>query len=340
MTTDFCNITHAGDLGDLCVAIPTILHKGIRCNICLIDNGQTKGILNRAHIIRPLLESQPIIDSVRPWRNERVDWASEGFRPKWHDSIKNLAECHAQHALDTGFIDSLPDFSVPWLTVDADTGYAERVILNRSARYQNVSFPWKAVVKHYGPRCLFIGVPEEHRDFCRQFGNVEYRPTKDMLEVAKIIAGSALIIANQSACMTIAEGLKHPRIQESCMTIPDCIYPKAANAQYVAYGKVILPDVAGSGEIQTKNYVSHPPSPHEAPRGGWQYPGLTNNIMAIRVQVDALRKLDNTLSVEQAQQVIIDFNVERIPQFFDKSRIDTQYSRFRLAMQHNGYTTP
>ena len=148
---------------------------------------------------------------------------------------------HAKHAFDTGFIKSMPDMSKQWLFVEPDKNWSGNVIVNRTERYPNDTFNWKAIVAHYGSRIVFIGLPHEHEKFCASFGKVRYRPTVDMLEVARMIAGSALFIGNQSAAMTIAEGLKHPRIQESCLWLPDCIYPGAKNAQYVHNGACVLP---------------------------------------------------------------------------------------------------
>ncbi len=279
------------------------------------------------------------MDSVRIWRNETINWASEGFRPKWHNGINNLADCHARHALDTGFIQSMPDMSKPWLTIEGDKKWEGRVVVNKSARYANHLFPWRAIVEHYGRRIVFLGMPEEHQSFCANYGHVEYHRTENMLEVAKIIAGSSLLIANQSSCMTIAEGLKHPRIQESCLHLPDCIYPESHNAQYCGLGDVLLPDVSGSGELEVKRNIMEDVDILNVPPGGWQYPELPKHVSHLELQVKALVKAYNYLSKDEARAMIVKHNVERLPRFFDRTHIDSRFSRFRLAMQNHGYST-
>lgn len=112
-------------------------------------------------------------------------------------------------------------------------------------------------------------MPHEHRQFCNCFGEVEYQPTKDLLEVAKLIAGSPLFIGNQSSAMAIAEGLKHPRVQEVADWIPDCIYPGATNAQYVATGSY-TDLLSGQAIGKPVNHVRLTDlSLRELPRGGW-----------------------------------------------------------------------
>ena len=329
------NVSTVGDLGDATVSLATLHHRGGLYDYYLRDNGQTAGIVRRAHILAPLVESQPYINSVRIWKRERIDWASEGFRPKWHNSIDNLAHCHAKHAFDMGFILTMPDFSKPWLTIEGDKSYGGTVVINRSARYNNDSFPWAKIVQHYGNRLLFLGTGEEHETFVRKYGRVRYLITKNMLDAAKVIAGSALFIGNQSSCMTIAEGLKHPRIQETCLWIPDCIYP-STNAQYVANGAANLPDVDGSGELVTKPQIPIPEGV-ETPPGGWQYPGLPKNLMHYNSAIAMIRQQKPEISNNEAKQLLMEFNLERVPEFFDRSYLDKSNAKYRLAMKNAGY---
>lgn len=339
-------LTHCGDYGDLVVTIPTIIQRGEPCWILLYDNGQTKGIISRAHIIRPLLESQPLIESVRTWRNESVDWRSEEFRRGWHDRKRNLATCHAQHALDTHFIDTMPDMSKPWLTVEPNKKFNGLIIINRSPRYNNAHFPWRKIVEHYGNLLCFVGLQQEHADFEHHFGKVRYIVTNDMLEVAQAIAGSDLFIANQSACATIAEGLKHPRIIESCLTMPDCIYPNAHNAQYVFDGSVNLPAVA---HVPAKHLKSNAISwtnfdttivPKVGRGYGWIY--QHGNVMiqegTVRKTAAKVAKLLG-ISEQQATQEVITATVKAAPQAFGNRLHMSNMNLAKLALQGNGYTS-
>ena len=340
------HVTSVGDLGDCTVSLPTIMHKGGMTTYFLRDNGSTKGIVNRAHIIRPLLEAQPYIDSVKIWRNESVDWASEGFRPGWHNRISNLAQCHAQHALDTGFIQTLPDLSKAWLVAEPDKKWEGRIIVNRSPRYNNPQFPWHKIVKHYGSRLVFVGLAEEHQNFVRSFGQVQYRPTLNLLEIAQMIAASSLFIGNQSACMTIAEGLKHPRILEGSLHIPDCIYPKAHNAQYVFNGQMELPDIDSSGSLLIPPHTASLDQfktlkMPRSPKGdyGWQFDLPGGKLMESTYQ-SAAKRVSKALGIDydEAERQVIAHNVRLSPNFF-QTLVDNSYlHQASAALRHYGYT--
>jgi hypothetical protein len=158
-----------------------------------------------------------------------------------------------------------------------------------------------------------------------------------MLELAHLIAGSSLFIGNQSVSMTIAEGLKHPRIQEACLWLPDCIYP-GVNAQYIGTGAMKLPSIDGSGEACIKAEIVMPEG-LETPPGGWQYHGLPKNLMHPNAAISMIRQQKPELSNAEAKQLLMEFNAERVPEFFDKSHLDSSYAKFRLAMLNAGHPT-
>jgi len=328
-----------GDAGDCFVSLATIKHLGGKTTLYLRDGGGASGIVSRAHLVKPLIEAQPYIKAVEIWKDEPIEWASEGFRGGWVDRIANLADCHAKHALHVGFIKSLPDMSKPWLTVDPDMSYAGRIICNRSPRYNNPFFPWRKIVEHYGSRLIFIGMPHEHHAFCETFGGVEYKLTKDFLEVAQMIAGSSLYIGNQSACMTIAEGLKHPRILEGSLVIPDCVYPQAGNAQYVFDGSVKLPDIEGSGELVIPSQALRWQDfdinivPKVGMNWGWHYKfGDTMIVESIvAVAVKRLKRLSGW-EMEKCKEEVVRYTVNAAPGFF-ASRVNfSQFDTCKRAL--------
>lgn len=340
------NISGVGDLGDAILSLATLQHRGGMFDYYARDNGATKGFVARLPIIKPLIEAQPYINAVKIWKREPIAWASEGFRPNWHDRKRNLASCHAQHALDTHFIDSLPDMSKPWLTVEPNNKFNGLIVINRSPRYNNAHFPWRKIVEHYGNLLCFVGLQQEHADFEHHFGKVRYIVTNDLLEVAQAIAGSSLFIGNQSACATIAEGLKHPRIIESCLTMPDCIYPNAHNAQYVFDGSVNLPAVA---HVQAKTLKSNAISWANfdttiVPKVGRSY-GWIYDHNGIRYQEGTVRKVAAKvakllgISDEQATQEVITATVKAAPQAFGSRLHMSNMHLARTALQGNGYTS-
>lgn len=324
-------VSSTGDLGDIIVMLATLKHTGKPCDLYLRDHPHTAGITHRMHLIKPLVEAQPYINSVRIWKRETLHWESEKFRSYGYvNNGHNLAHNHAQAAVRDGFIATMPDVSTPWLAVEPDTTFAGRVIVNRSPRYNNALFPWSEIVRHYGERIIFIGLPDEHARFCEAFGAVEYQHTRDFLQVARMIAGSALFIGNQSSCMTVAEGLKHPRIQESCLSHPDCIYPGNTGSQYVGDGVVTLPD----GTVLKGQRPKQDRRTHITPPRLWQY-GDYNASPAFELlvrEVEVREKLDT----EDAANRVYEANVERCPDFFADRSDQVAMLRFKQARENYG----
>lgn len=338
------SVSTAGDLGDVVAGVCGVIQSlPGKHTVFLRDDGRTKGIVKRAAIITPLLEAQPYVGAVKVWKDEPVDWTSEDFRNGFHQMFSTLLSSHARHAESVGFISRIPKGDAPWITTDADKATAGRVVINRTARYQNPHFPWGKIVAHYGKRLLFVGTEDEHNMFCNIHGYVERKPTKNLLEVARLIAGSALFIGNQSVAMTIAEGLKHPRVMETCLEVCDCIYPGSQNAQYVADGSVTLPDIDGSGQLSIPSQafklgdIQH----FHLPPGGWLYTSpetgpITGGLpRACAKQV--VRKLgEGKMSLEEAERRIILQNVQREPRFFARHIKTPNFTRVKLALEAAG----
>lgn len=244
---------HNGDRGDIIYSLPAIKELGGQPAEYLIDSATpgAREVMTPAALefIRPLLESQPYIGKLRMKQpKEEGDVSFHEFRHKYKAST-NLCQAHIEFA-------NLPWVlrERKWLTVDSDLSIDGRVVIARSARYQSPRFPWGRVVSKYGEKLLFVGLPEEHRAFCGAFGEVEYRPVADALQLAKIIAGSSLFIGNQSFPFAIAEGLKTRRILEVCPSKQENGRPGPKNCNFLdtelslyfdaeTSGALVLPDL-------------------------------------------------------------------------------------------------
>jgi hypothetical protein len=101
---------------------------------------------------------------------------------------------------------------------------------------------------------------------------VEFAATKNLLDVARLIAGSELFIGNQSSAGAVAEGLKHRSIQEVSLAIPDCIF-KRPSVQHVWDGRVDLPAIGSVPALSLTPYNLNPEmvSTGITPPGQWQY---------------------------------------------------------------------
>lgn len=303
----------SGDGGDL-VLMMAILAKwpGGPHTILLGHDGagygncRTQGMLNQEHVFSSLALSQPYIKEVRRIQpGDHVDWVSEQFRQRYGRN-QNLVQSLAM----TDHVPMRIYGAKPWLSVDPMPGVSDRVIINRTNRWPGRDFPWRHIVEFYGKKILFIGTEEEHQHFCRgndkheAFGDVEYRATADFLTVARLIAGSALFIGNQSACMAICEGLKHRSIQEVCLENPDCIYQRE-NAQYCFDGAVVLEDfTTGERKVIGPNRNTNIPT-HTCPPGDWQFKGISHHVfqgLMQRLEMNGIRATEEEVKLHNASR--------------------------------------
>lgn len=273
-------VSTEGDLGDS-IALLGILHElnGGPHTLLLEKGHQTKyqtneSIVSMEALLKPLADIQPYIQECRRANpGEPIDWKSAGFRSAWFQPGNTLMAAAVDHLIRTKQTGHGILGLNPWLfNVEPSGETADRIVINRTGRWRNGSFPWADVVKHYHWRLLFIGLPHEHREFCGHYGYVDFRPVSNLLEFAELIAGSLLFIGNQSCANWLCEGLKHPLIQETCQGTPDCIYVRP-NAQHVWNGSLTLPGFDGDPDIHINPIrdISKISVDQGAP-GGWQYP--------------------------------------------------------------------
>ena len=307
----------SGDLGDILLMLPLIQQLGGKHCLWLYDRPWTKRIEPRFHLIEPLLSAQPYIEYVAVGNGKAIEYDLSTFRERYVPTRTLLASHADWAALKYGLPAATGD--KPWLTVEPSPVSRGRVVIARSPRYHNPHFSWSQILAHYGDKLLFVGIPEEHADFIQAFGAVEFAPTSNMLEVAQLIAGSELFIGNQSSPNAIAEGLKHPRIQETNLRVPDCVFPGSENAQYVADGAVVLPAVGDLEEWIIASALGgfREPNPQECPPNMWQYPGALSQYNLVAIANEVAGK--EGISFNEAQQKVFDVNTERCPDFFRRS---------------------
>ncbi len=205
---------HHGDLGDIIAFLAVIKSLGGgKIVLSPSDNNQREGLRGRRFdAIRPLLEAQEYVSGVE-WSEYplRITHDTTGFRRIVNASAsENLISIHARYL----GVQSPTD---PWLNAQPSPLSYGKTIAARTPRYNNPVFPWKTLAAKRGDDWLFVGLPEEHQDFerevCRQ---INYAPTKTLLDVAELIAGSRGYIGGQSSPCWIALGLGVEVIQETC----------------------------------------------------------------------------------------------------------------------------
>jgi hypothetical protein len=325
-----------GDQGDVVYMASILSELGGTHKLVLEKSNATKGLANLRPVI-PLIAAQPYIEECRvAGPQDVIQWYSGQFRDIGaHSPISTLITAHLKHYNKTFRTSHTFNGKTPWIFVDPSPESKGKVIVNRTFRYRNPYFPWKEVVGMYGSQILFVGSPGEHEDFCNQFGHVAYRPTKDLLEAAQLIAGSLLFIGNQSVCGAIAHGLHHPIISEVATHIPDCIY-KRDNAQYCYNGEVTLPGF-GQEDLHLPAVRITParPSMVTTPPGKWQYGPYSSYVATDLIQM--VRKSDPSEDTPDLMDRVLQANVMRCPDFFIDQGAVSGYKRVEQARVNAGY---
>jgi hypothetical protein len=182
-------------------------------------DGYHKGRYTQADydFLEPLLKKQDYLTKVAIWNGEADHEPSLSNHWQQH-LIKgwqgNQTECYA---LTQGMNIHDPAISKqllqePWLTpVEPIVIPGKPIVINRTNRYLYGcdGKKWHEWVKQgLGDKAVFLGSPTEHAEFEKEFNvKVEYRPVKDLLEMAQIIQGCEQFMGNQSVALCIAIGL-------------------------------------------------------------------------------------------------------------------------------------
>lgn len=222
--TDRLSFLHRGELGDLVYAMASIKNLGggdIKLDIRAHPPAEGTAESRHASIV-PLMEAQDYISSVSKHEGSYVDYDFTSFRLLLKD-YPNLAQAQAEWVgADPACINE------PWLKPSVTNRKSSGIVTNRTNRYHREGFPWKNIVEVFGASLSFIGSDQEHYEFCEDFGVVKRAPVSHLMEICDLIALSERFIGNQSCCFAIAEGLKHPRIQETWDGSKDCLFESAS----------------------------------------------------------------------------------------------------------------
>lgn len=226
--------TMAGDVGDAVYALPVVKALG-GGHLVFWSRPYVRDMMSPAKVekIATFFASQPYVFTVQFKTHEPdVTHNLDDFRATWLSLRRqrlhlqyNLAELHL-------LSQNLPlkHAAEQWLTIEPAHGQPEpAVIFSRSPRYRNRHVDWKAAYEKYSGVAVFLGLPEEYREFCGNVGQVPYLETPTLLEAAQLIATSKLVVANQNALAAVAIGLKKKLCLEVWVTEANCIFPGVLN---------------------------------------------------------------------------------------------------------------
>ena len=220
------------DIGDFIAAMPIVRQLGGGSitigNHPEVDKGHWRRVKGSTfEAIAPLLRSLPYVSSVEYAEDrENADYDFTDWR-QVYDRYRSLTHNQAAyfniHEVDTS----------PWLTAKSDPRTKGKIIVARSARYHNTSFPWMDLGRRYSGRFVFLGHPDEHKAWQKAaFSHAQYIPTKDFKEVAELVQGCEFAIVNQTSISWVAMGLGKKLIQETYISNPDSKIQRPEN-QYV-----------------------------------------------------------------------------------------------------------
>ena len=172
-------------------------------------------------MLLPLLKSQPYIHKVDKYVNQEVDIDFDLFRKipmNFNlDSVRWYFQITGVHA----------DLSSPYLFVEPNKIFENKVVIIRSIRRKNYFIDYKFLKKY--ENLLFIGLKNEYEDLKKDITSLEFYDCKNFLEMSQIINNSKFFVGNLSLGYTLAEGLKIPRLLEARPDFP-LVYPNGKNA--------------------------------------------------------------------------------------------------------------
>lgn len=235
------NIIHSGNAGDVIYALPTIkkiyevtgvpVYLYLRLNRPLADpiysnKPHSMGAVmiseTTADKLITLLKTQSYIGDVRVYEDQKIHIDLDFFRSK------TIPLTNANIARWCSYVTGItPDLWQPWLFVEPNRLFKDKIVLARSERYRNSTIDYSFLNKY--DNVIFIGIRSEYEDMKRSVPGLVLHDTSSFLEIAQIIAGCRLFIGNQSLAYSIAEALKCPRILEAYYHVPHVI-PEGENA--------------------------------------------------------------------------------------------------------------
>ena len=163
-----------------------------------------------AAFMLPLLLAQPYIRSVRitdgrdslPTGTVDLDAFREHFYEVCREEIRLWYYPHGTPPLQ--------EFHEPVLSAPDQPEPCGRFAICFTPRYRECFDV--GILSPFRDDLVFVGLPSEHKDFCRRHFPVEYRPVADALEMLRFFQSCRGMIGNVSGTFAIAECAKIRRI--------------------------------------------------------------------------------------------------------------------------------
>lgn len=243
ITGDTVHFKHTGHAGDVIYAIPAMkaLAKGKKIHLYFElhqpnrdftkqmrhPNGNVMLNEKSVAMFTPLMQQQPEIVFFGAWNGEVIHYDLTAFRAFPFDY--RMYSITRWYFLTFGVN---ADLGKPWLTIQPDTSFSNKIVVARSSRYHTPGISYGFLQKYNN--LVFVGVPEEYEAMKKEIPGLIYHPVSDFASLAAVIAGAKLFIGNQSFPFALAEALKVTRILEVYHQCPNVV-PEGAGAYDFCY---------------------------------------------------------------------------------------------------------
>ncbi len=232
-------VKHSGNVGDICNALPAIeAFSALDTVDLLLTTGASQHFSEPhplgnvrltpewAESLAPLLRAQSYINSVEVLPQEVLKGKRFAGCPIMDlDNFRLLGLSYDEGPCQRWFLwltGLHADLSQACLTVEPSAELKDCWVVSRTSRNHNRTIDRRGLT---GLPLVFVGLPEEYAAFRQELPNVPYRPVKDWLELAQLLAGSKGLIANQGGIFALAECLKVPRLLETPLSHAN-VYPQ------------------------------------------------------------------------------------------------------------------
>lgn len=208
---------HSGGLGDIVYAVPVMRQLNI-----------TKIFIKRSYYYEPYgdlyrascrllqqagFEVLPTSGDYHPMEFEpglKFDYNMDKFRLQPRRGTNHIITSYNNQFKTTATFD-------PWLTITgSNTVEPEYSLIHLTPRWRTGSLVnWRKVLASITGKVYFIGFQNEWVEFCSRYGNIEWLPCADILEMAIFIRDCKALYCNQSVALTLAQGMDKVRYLES-----------------------------------------------------------------------------------------------------------------------------
>jgi hypothetical protein len=158
----------------------------------------TKRSVNTYKMLKRLLEHQSYIESCREYDGGRVDYDLDLFRKSKRSFANNPLPLRFFDAVGLAEFEGWQE---PWLEKPSYSIHSPVNYLNVTERYNDYDVDFREVLPL--ENAYFLGTEKEHEKF------VEYPRylTDDLYQCAQFLASAKALYCNQSALLTIAQGM-------------------------------------------------------------------------------------------------------------------------------------